>query len=118
MDVDVKTRIFIDSRPLLEFIGSLGQIEEKQLRQSVAYLKQELEDGEILGYSWIQGEEIVVDIFTKQGSKREALDEIVRENRFRHAQTKDNLVLHENGEFKVKNLVTNREKQEQAKNEK
>ena len=42
----------------------------------------------------------------------------MRENRFRHAQTKDNLVLHENGEFKVKNLVTKREKQEQAKNEK
>ena len=42
MDVDVKTRIFTDSRPLLESIGSSGQIEEKQLRQSVAYLKQEL----------------------------------------------------------------------------
>ena len=56
MDVDVKTRIFTDSRPLLESIGSSGQIEEKQLRQSVAYLKQELEDGEILGYSWIQGD--------------------------------------------------------------
>ena len=83
MDVDVKTRIFTDSRPLLELIGSSGQIEEKQLRQSVAYLKQELEDGEILGYSWIQGEEIVADIFTKQGSKGEALDEIVRENIFR-----------------------------------
>ena len=29
------------------------------------------------GYSLIQGEEIVADIFTKQVSKREALDEIV-----------------------------------------
>ena len=66
----------------------------------MAYLKQELEDGEILGYSWIQGEEIVADIFTKQGSKREALDEIVRENRFRHAQTKDNLVVFENDELR------------------
>ena len=59
-----------------------------------------------------------MDIFTKQGLKREALDEIVRENRFRHAQTKDILVLHEKGQFKYKNLVTKREKQEQAKNEK
>ena len=46
------------------------------------------------------------------------MNEIVRENRFRHAQTKDNLVLHENGEFKFKNLMTKIEKQEQAKNEK
>ena len=48
MVLDVKTRIFTDSRPLLESIGSSGQIEEKQLRQSVAYLKQELEDGEMV----------------------------------------------------------------------
>ena len=53
IDIDVKARIFIDSRPLLESIGSSGQIEEKQSRQPVTYLKQELEDGEILGYSWI-----------------------------------------------------------------
>ena len=59
-----------------------------------------------------------MDIFTEKGSRREVLDEIMRENRFKHGQTKDNLVLHENGEFKVKNLVTKREKQEQAKNEK
>ena len=65
MDVDVKTRIFINSRPLLESIGSSGQIEEKQLRQSVTYLKQVLEDSEMLGYYWIQGKEIVADIFTK-----------------------------------------------------
>ena len=65
--MNVKTRIFTDSRPLQESIDSSGQIEEKQLRQSVAYLKQELEDGEILGYSWIQEEMIVADISTKQG---------------------------------------------------
>ena len=63
--VDIKKRIFTDSRPLLESIGSTGQIEERQLRQSVACLKQELEDSEILEYSWIQGEKIVADIFTK-----------------------------------------------------
>ena len=39
----IETRMFTDSRPLLESIGSLGQIEEKALRQSVASLKQNLE---------------------------------------------------------------------------
>ena len=66
-NVELRTRVFMDSRPLLESLGSSGQIEEKALRQSVAYLKQSLEEGEIVGYSWIQGESIVVDVFTKQG---------------------------------------------------
>merc|ERR1712059_143394 len=40
MNLKIETRIFTDSRPLLESIGSSGQIEEKNLRQSVALLKQ------------------------------------------------------------------------------
>ena len=32
LSLDVRTRIFTDSRPLLESIGSSGQIEEKNLR--------------------------------------------------------------------------------------
>ena len=71
----------------MESIGSSGQIEEKALRQSIAYLKQALEEGEITGYSWIQREEIVADVFTKQGSKRDALGEIMDQNKFEHAQT-------------------------------
>ena len=46
-----------------------------------------------MGYSWIQGEDIVVDVFIKLGSKRDALEEIVSESKFRHAWTKDNLVV-------------------------
>ena len=77
LNLQLKVRLFTDSRPLLESIGSSGQIEEKALRQSVAYLKQSLEDKEVTDYSWIQGEEILADILTKQGSKRTAVDEIL-----------------------------------------
>ena len=58
------------------------------LRQSVVYLKQPLEEGKIVGFSWIEGAEIVADIFRKQGSKRDALEEIVRENKFKHSQSR------------------------------
>ena len=51
LNVEVNARVFMDSRPLLESIGRSGQIEEKALRYSVAYLKQSLEEGEIIGYS-------------------------------------------------------------------
>jgi hypothetical protein len=106
MNVNVKTKIFTDSRPLLESIGSSSQIGEKALRQSVAFLKQTLEEGEISQFSWIEGTEIVADVLTKQGSRRESLDEIVKRNRFRHAQSKDNQVVFEDSEIQVKNLVT------------
>ena len=105
-NTEIRTRIFTDSRPLLESIGSSSQIEEKALRQSVSFLKQALEEGEISRYSWIEGTEIVADVFTKQRSKRESLDEIILENRFRHALSKDNLVMFENEEITIKNLAT------------
>ena len=95
MNVSMKVRLFTDSCPLLESIGSSGQIEEKALRQSVAYLKQSLEDEDVMAYSWIPGEEIVADILTKQGSRLEALEEILAMNVFRHVQTEDNLVKYE-----------------------
>ena len=111
MNVKMKVRLFTDSRPLLESIGSSGQIEEKALRQSVAYLKQSLEDGDVLDYAWIQGEEIVADILTKQGSKREVLDEILQKNNFKHADCMDNRVTFEGDEFKIRNKVTKKDKE-------
>ena len=46
----------------------------------MAYLKQSLEDEEVMDYSLIQGEEIVADILTKQGSKCAGLDDISVKN--------------------------------------
>ena len=111
LNVKMKVRLFTDSWPLLESIGSSGQIEEKTLRQSVAYLKQSLEDEEVTDYSWIQGEEIVADILTKQGSKREVLDEILMKNEFKHASTEDNKATYEGDEFRIRNRVTKKDKE-------
>ena len=73
----IGVRIFTDYRLLLESIGSSSQIEEKALRQSIALLKEQLEDMEVEQYSWIYGAEIVADVFTKTGSKVDGLKEIV-----------------------------------------
>ena len=82
MGEKVPLKVFTDSRPLLESIRSSNQIAEKSLRQSIAYLKQSLEDGDVEEFSWIEGKEIVADVLTKQGSKREALNEIMKDNIF------------------------------------
>ena len=81
-------------------------MEEKTLRQSIPSLKQNLEDAEVERFSWIPGNKIVADVFTKQGSERESLDEIITKNVFRHARTEDNMVIYENEEIKIKNLIT------------
>ena len=81
-------------------------MEEKTLRQSIAALKQNLEDAEVQRFSWIPGNQIVADVFTKQGSDRESLDEIMSKNIFRHARTEDNMVIYENEEIKIRNLIT------------
>ena len=105
MNRKIPLKIFTDSRPLLESIGSTSQIGEKALRQSIASLKQSIEDGDVEQYSWIEGKEIVADVFTKQGLKKEALDEIIKNNNFMHAQREDNLVVYEDKEIRIKNLT-------------
>ena len=49
---------------------------------------------------------MVADVFTKQGSQREVLDEIVLQNIFKHAKNKDNLVWYKDDEIKIENLAT------------
>ena len=68
-------------------------------------------------YSWIQGEEIVADILTKQGSKRVVLDEILGKNEFKHASTEDNKVTYEGDEFKIWNRVTKKDKETEKEDE-
>ena len=68
-------------------------------------------------YSWIQGEEIVADILTKQWSKHEVLDEILVKNEFKHARTEDNKVTYEGDEFKIRNKVTKTDKEAEKEDE-
>ena len=45
-------------------------------------------------------------MFTKQGSERDTLDEIMSRNVFKHTQNVDNLVINEDEEIRIKNLTT------------
>ena len=61
---------------------------EKVLRQGLTFLKQSLEDGDVEEFFWIEGKDIVADVLTKQGSKREFLNELMEDNVFKHALNK------------------------------
>ena len=69
-------KILMDSWPLLETLGSKSKVGEKALRQMI--------DKDVLSYSWKEGRDIVADVLTKQGSRREILDEIMVESKFRN----------------------------------
>ena len=83
----------------------------------MAYLKQSLQDEKVMGYLCIQGDEIVADILTKQGSKHKALGEILVRNEFKHAKTEDNIVIFEEDEFKIRNRVTKKDKEAEMEDE-
>ena len=68
-------------------------------------MKQSLEDGDVEEFSWIEGKEIIADVLTKQGSRREEMDALMERNVFGQAQNKDNLVKYVNDEISIKNLT-------------
>ena len=46
-------------------------MEEKLIGQLIAYSKQSFEDRDIEELSWIERKEIIADVLTKQGFRRE-----------------------------------------------
>ena len=62
-------------------------------------------DKEVGSYSWIDNKEIVVDVLTKQGPRREDLDVIMIRSWFRNALDEKNCVKYKNGEKRVENLT-------------
>ena len=96
-------KIYTNSRPLLEISGNTSQVPEMTLRQLVVYLKQCLEDREVDLYARIEVEEIVADVMTKQGSKRDEINEIMVEGYFRNALDEKNCVRCKEGEIKIEN---------------
>ena len=78
----------------------------KSFRQSVVAMKQNLEDGKVNSFYCIVGAEIVADVFAKQKIEKETLNEIVSRNVFRNMLSRDNMVVFEDREMKIKNLTT------------
>ena len=67
-------------------------------------LKRKLEDGEIMSYSWIETSAMTADILTKEAGDVENILEVVRENKFRKANSSKNIVLFKDGELMMKNF--------------
>ena len=96
-------KIFTDSVPLLESIGSTKQIEEKMLRNSITDFKEDIEQGYVDSYSWLETREMLADVLTKECRKNKRLDEVLLQNTFSCIQNEDFKVVLGDGELKLVN---------------
>jgi hypothetical protein len=104
----VPIKVFVDSRPLLESIGSVHQVENKLLRNNITIMKNTLYEGTVFSYSWLDSNEMLADIFTKDVLKTADLMALIKDNVFLRAQNKDNLVVCVSGEIKFLNKTNKR----------
>ena len=61
----IPIKLFTDSIPTLESIASTKQVEQRLLRNCYTELKDRLEDGDISAFSWLDTDDMVTDLLTK-----------------------------------------------------
>ena len=59
----------IDSQTLLDSIKSTKQVEEKTIRQLIAWIKQQKEENTVKQIDWVQSGHMIADVFTKKNVK-------------------------------------------------
>ena len=96
-------KLFTDSIPTLESIASTRQVEQRLLKNCYSELKDRLENGEVESYVWLDTNDMVSDIFTKDCKENLDIVDITRENVFRLANNEDNLVKFADGEISINN---------------
>ena len=62
-----------------------------------------LEDGSVHSYSWLDTNDMIADLLTKETKEDEDILDIVQENKFRKAKSEDNLVVFQKVEIKMMN---------------
>ena len=118
----IPIKIFSDSIPTLESITSTKQVEQRLLRNCYTDLNDRLTNGEVECFVWLDTDDMVADILTKQAKENVDIIDIVRVNIFRMARTEDNKVSCNQDEItitnrKVKHKEDNPSKKKDDENE-
>ena len=71
------------------------------MRANVVDLKQKLEVGEISKYCWVQDEQMLADILTKDKKEKHGLDEVLRDNKLKILKSEGNCVKFVDGEIEI-----------------
>jgi hypothetical protein len=104
MQKKIPIKIFTDSKPLLESIGSIHQVDEKLLQNSITNMKEVLYDGVVESFSWLDGtRDMMADVLTKECCWNGDLEDLVTGNIFQLSRNENNKVSCFEGEIKISN---------------
>ena len=84
-------------------IASIHHVEERLLQDWVDYLKERLETKDVEFYSWLDTDDMLADMLTKEMKESSDMIEILWKNHFRLYRSADNKVAYANHEFKISN---------------
>ena len=73
------------------------------LRNSITDFKEDIEQGCVESYSWLETREMLADVLTKECRKNIRLEEVLLKNSFSRIQNEDYKVILGDGELKLVN---------------
>jgi hypothetical protein len=76
--IDLVVRAITDNRSARDAIYSESEVEERMLRADIAIIKDMIEEGTILEVRWVEGKEMLADLLTKKGVKKDPLLEVIQ----------------------------------------
>ena len=97
----IPIRIFTDSLGLIESIASSKPVERRPLRAKVSDLKYQLEENVVESHCWLQDEEMITDILTKDKKDKFGLDDLMKENYLDAITKLQNRVRYVEGDYKI-----------------
>ena len=101
----IPVKVFSDSKPLLETLGSTKKIENTDLIPDIRYLKDKLMNDEMESYAWLRSEENLADIFTKDMKENQEVRDLFIWNKFKNGASENNMVVKDGMELKMVNPV-------------
>ena len=101
----IPVKVFSDSKPLLETLGSTKRIENTDLIPEIRYLKDKLMNDEVECYAWLRSEENLADIFTKEMKENQEVRDLFIWNKFKNGASQNNMVVKDGMELKMVNPV-------------
>ena len=81
----IPVKLFTDSRPTLESIASTKQITTKLLRNDIQDFKDRLYNGEIESFSWLDTNDMIADVLTKEVKDNKDLCDLIEKGKLRTA---------------------------------
>ena len=96
-----KVRLFCDNAPVIESIASSKQVERRYMRSDINILKQFIEEQKIEYISWIQDEEMIADILTKDKPDKIGLSDLMQQGQLKVVRRQDNIVYHNGRDYKI-----------------